>query len=96
LRPANQPPAGGVGSGQELPQLQAGAAHDLSRPVVQLGDPAGVASVGDRLGEVRPSGVDQRVVQVPRQLAHVAEHLRPMARENARIGGGDAADPVHR
>ena len=96
MRSPNQPPASDVWSGQELPQLQARAADDFSRLVVQLGDPADLAAVDDGVYEVRPSGLDQRIVHVARQLAHVAEHLRPMARENARVCGGGPADPVHR
>jgi len=96
LRPTDQPLAGDVGSGQELPQLKSGAADDFSGPRVQLRDPAHVAAVRDGLSEVRPRGVDQGIVHAGRQLAHVAEHFRPMARENARVGGGGSADPVHR
>jgi len=56
----------------------------------------GWATVIEREPHVRPRGVDQGVVQVVGQLAHVAEHLRSMAREGARVGGGGSADPVHR
>jgi len=96
LRPANQPLAGDVGSGQELPQLEARACDDSSRPIVQLGDPTQVAAIGDGRCVVRAGGLDQGIVQAVRQLAHVAEHFRPMTRENARVGGGGSADPVHR
>ena len=83
-----------MGTRQELPELQASTTDDLPRRVALVRDPRDVASFRYRPREVRGRRLHEHVLQLVRQLAHVAKHARPVAGQHGRIGRGGASDRV--
>ena len=68
------------------------ARHDLVGMVGGAGHPSDVLPGLETLLERSPGRFHQRVVQLVRQVAHVAKHLRPVPRQRGGIGDGGESD----
>ena len=84
--------AAGLGPREQPPQLDPGARHDLVRVVGGADHPSHVLAGPETRVQRSPGRVHQRVVQLIRQVAHVAKHLRPVARQRRGVGHGGEAD----